>query len=123
MKNNKREYQDIKITKKESEWIVWFMKGANEWVNAYFEYNHRRLHKRFIQMENKTGSLVQSTGKSWFNKVLMMLKKKDLMLHVPFIWAGIPWIHPGVEGTKSNFVAISLDDANKEFKAEKAKII
>ncbi len=41
----------------------------------------------------------------------------------PFIWKGISWIHPGVEGTKSNFVALSLDDANREFKAEKAKVI
>ena len=116
-------YQDIKVTKKEYEWITWFMKGSNEWWDAHFEYSHRKIHKRFIQMEKKASTLVQSTAKSWFNKVLGMLQRKDLMLHVPFIWDGIPWIHPGVEGTKSNFIALSLDDANKEFKAEKAKII
>lgn len=117
-----RIYQNIKLTKKESEWVEWFMKGSNDWHNAYLSYSGRGLKKRF-KGTIKVGSLILSTSKSWFNKVLGMLHKKDLMLHAPFIWKDIPWIHPGVEGTKLNYVALSLDDANKEFKAEKAKII
>ncbi len=117
MKN--RIYQGIKLTKKESEWVEWFMKGSNQWVEAYQIYPARRLPKQqFHAMRN-----LHKTAKSWFNKVLGMLQRKDLMLHVPFIFKGIAWIHPGVEGTKSNFVALSLNDASKEFKAEKAKVI
>lgn len=94
------------LSKKQFEWVTWFTKGTDDWWEAYGQYEARRASKRTF---NDTYYL---SAKTWFNKVLLSLHKRDLFTYVPFAWTkeeGIPfvWKHPGFPDS-SELEAITL---------------
>ena len=116
-------YLGVEVSKKEKEVILFLQTGSNNFVEAYFNYLHRKQ-----RMTRPTWTIA-----TWFNKVIKSLHNKNLFTEVPFIyhstaakWAdnnGFVWMNPGVKGSKSNFQALTLHDAEQEFIAEKNKII
>lgn len=70
---------------------------------------------------------------SWFNSGLKALHSKGLFLEIPFIyrssvnfagsWYGYVWSNPGVNGSKANYQAFTLHDAQMEQHREMNKII
>lgn len=116
-------YLGVKVSKKEKEVILFLQTGSNNFVEAYFNYLHRKQ-----RMTRPTKTIV-----TWFNSVIKSLHNKGLFKEVPFIYYskaatwentnGYVWMNPGVRGSKSNFQALTLHDAEQEFLAEKNKII
>lgn len=60
---------------------------------------------------------------SYFNRQLKKLQKRNLFLEMPFVYKGIMWLNPGVNGSKANYESLTLHDAQMELKAERSKII
>lgn len=85
-------YQNIPISKKESEWVRWYEKGSNNFWEAFYEYEGR---KKYIRQSRK--------ALTWFNVVLKGLKDKGLFGFVPHAFyaglGGIYWVHPGFENS------------------------
>lgn len=111
MKN--REYQGIKLSKKESELVEFIQSGSNEWIDAYYIYKGRR---------NK-GMQDPRKHRSWFNKTLAAIKKRGIGENIPFIYDGLAWMNPGVVGSKAGFVALTIQDNFRENKELIKKII
>lgn len=101
----KRQYQGVQLSKKESELVQWLMKGEHTYQDAFYMYPDRRKKKHI-----GTGL----TEKMWFNNTLDKLQKKGLCKNVPFVIKGIAWRNPGIEASKANFVALSVQTTNAE---------
>jgi hypothetical protein len=105
MKN--RQYQSVQLSKKESELIEWLQKGEHNWSEAFYIYANRR----------KVGVITKGLKeRSWFNKTLRGLHTKGLCKNVGFVLNGLPWRNPGIKASKSNFVALTLQETNIETK-------
>ena len=85
---HKREYQTIKLSKRESEWVAWFQTASDKWEDAFYFYRGRKNRYRTEQFLC-----------SWFNRTLKKLQAKGLFDYVPFAFisdSGIRWVHPRV---------------------------
>ncbi len=109
-----RQYQGVQLSKKESELVQWLMRGEHSHRDAFYVYADRRKKKSI-----GTG-LVE---KMWFNKTLNSLHKKGLCKNIPFVVTGISWRNPGIEASKANFVAESIQLTNTEANEMVKKII
>lgn len=85
-------YQNVEISKKESEWIRWYQKGSNNFWEAFYEYQAR---KQSVRPSLK--------AQTWFNSVLKGLKEKGLFQFVPYAFYSFygigGWAHPGFESS------------------------
>lgn len=116
-------YQNVEISKKESEVIKFLQTGSNNFVEAYFNYTGRKQ-----RITRPTWTIA-----TWFNKTIKSLHEKQLFLEIPFIyhstaakWAdtcGFVWSNPGINASKANFECFTLHDAKMELKKELNKII
>jgi hypothetical protein len=105
----KRNYQGIKLCKREIELIQFLQSGSNNFKKAFYIYKHR---KQRIKTDTKVIN-------SWFNRTLLSLHKKSLMLNIPFIWNGIKWMNPGVEASKANLIIEQKIDYIREINISK----
>lgn len=112
-------YQNIEITKKESEVIKFIQTGENSFWNAYYNYESR---KKRIDRPTQTIS-------SWFNRVIKSLHDKGLFKDIPFVLyfkaerLKFIWMNPGINASRANYQAITLHDAIMDQKREINKII
>lgn len=110
-----RKYQGIDVPKNQAAIIDFIQSGSNEFQKAY----------ALSGKKNKGIKLVLFYA-SWFNRQLKRLHKRNLFMDIPYVYHvkdGFIWMNPGVNGSKANFQALTLQDANMELKAEQAKII
>lgn len=114
MKTNERQYQGVQLSKKESELVQWLMKGEHTFQDAFYMYPQRRRKKAI-----GTG-LVE---KMWFNKTLDRLHTKGLCKNIPFVYRGMVWRNPGIEASKANFVALSIQQTNHEANETLKKVL
>lgn len=114
METIKRQYQGVQLSKKENELVQWLMKGEHTFQDAFYMYQQRRKKKSI-----GTG-LVE---KMWFNSTLDKLHKKGLCKNIPFVYRGIVWKNPGIEASKANFVAESIQRTNTEANEIQKRII
>jgi hypothetical protein len=105
-----RQYQGVQLSKKESELVAWLQKGEHDWYQAFYMYANRRKSGRIAKNGTKE--------RSWFNRTLSRLHKKNLCLNIPFIMDHIKWRNPGITANKANFAAITLQETNYENRAE-----
>lgn len=109
MKN--RQYQEVQLSKKESELVQWLMKGEHAWYEAFYQYENRKKPK----FATPKTTLKE---RSWFNKTLKSLHQKGLCKNVPFAINGVSWRNPGITSNKANFAAITLQQTNFENKQD-----
>jgi hypothetical protein len=109
---HKQTYYGLEIPKNQMAIIRFLQSGSNDITKAY-------------SMSNKKVQGVKSYifYASWFNNQLKRLHARGLFFEIPYVYKGIMWINPGVNGSKANFQAITLHDANMEFKRELNKIV
>lgn len=101
--NNERVFQQVKITKKESEFIKFLLTGSSAFQEAYFVYEQRK--KRMTRN--------MRTIASWFNKTLDGLKKKKLCEEIPFILIhpnGFIWLNPGIRANRASYTALTIQE-------------
>ena len=110
MKN--RTYQGITLSKKESELIEFIQTGSNDFTKAFYIYKHRK--------QGITNDIRKI--RSWFNRVLLRLHKKNLALNIPFVWGGIKWANPGIEASKANLIIEQKIDDLRELVTPRAII-
>lgn len=110
----KRQYQGVQLSKKESELVQWLMRGEHTFQDAFYMYPVRRK-KKVI-----SGSI---TEKMWFNSTLEKLHNKKLCKNIPFVRKGLAWRNPGIEASKANFVAETIQRTNHEGNEMVKKII
>lgn len=83
--------------------------------------------KAFPQRKRKNRTVKQVLFfASWFNRQLKRIQKRNLLMDIPFIYhinGSFIWANPGVRGSKSNFQALTLHDAQMELKSEINKIL
>lgn len=114
MKND-RQYQGVQLSKKESELVQWLQKGEHNWDAAFWQYPNRRKASNFLN-----GRSYQCLKeRSWFNNTLNGLHKKGICKNVGFVLNGLPWRNPGIKASKSNFVALTLQEVNTETKNQR----
>lgn len=109
-----RQYQGVKLSKKENELVQWLMKGEHSYQDAFYMYPDRRKKKSI-----GTGL----SEKMWFNSTLERLHLKGLCKNIPFVIRGITWRNPGIEANKANFVALSVQMTNSEANEMVKKIV
>lgn len=110
METIKRQYQGVALSKKESELVEWLQKGQDSYQDAFYMYPDRRNKKSI------TNGLKE---KVWFNRTLNRLHVKGLCKNIPFVLKGLAWRNPGIEASKANFVAMSIQQHNHEQKQTK----
>jgi hypothetical protein len=114
METKQRQYQGVQLSKKESELVQWLMKGEHTFQDAFYMYPSRRKKKSI-----GTGLI----EKMWFNSTLEKLHKKSLCKNVPFVVRWFQWRNPGIEASKANFVALSIQTTNAEANQLSKKIV
>lgn len=112
-----RIYQGVQLSKKESELVQWLQRGEHTWWDAFYMYPQRRKPTR---LDRNVGGLKE---RSWFNRTLTTLQKKGLCTNIPHIYTGLPWRNPGINASKANLVAMSVQDVNVEAVEKRKKII
>lgn len=80
-------------------------------------YPQRRKPTR---LDRNVGGLKE---RSWFNRTLAALHKKGLCTNIPHIYTGLSWRNPGINASKANFVAMSIQETNVEGNEKLKKII
>ena len=111
-----RKYQNVQLSKKETEVVKFLETGSNNFWDAYYNYEARK--RRFDRP-----SLTICT---WFNKVIKSLHNKGVFLEIPFVLntpIGFIWQNPGINASKASFECLSLQDAIVEEKMAMNKII
>lgn len=112
-----RIYQGVQLSKKESELVQWLQRGEHTWWDAFYMYPQRRKPTR---LDRNVGGLKE---RSWFNRTLTTLQKKGLCTNIPHIYTGLPWRNPGINASKANFVAMSVQETNTEAIEMRKKVI
>lgn len=115
-------FQEVEISKRESEVIKFLQTGSNEFYKAFYLYTGRKQNFRNVL------PIV-----TWFNSTIKSLHSKGLFLEIPFVyhttknwagsWYGYMWANPGINASKANFECFTLHDAVMEHKSEMNKII
>lgn len=112
-----RKYQNVQLSKKETEVVAFLETGSNNFWEAYYNYEGRR--KRFDRPTLTTAT--------WFNKVIASLHKHDIFKEIPFVLSYqksmFIWQNPGINASKANFECLTLHDAFMEEKSERNKIL
>ena len=110
-------YNGVNISKRDYELIQFIQTGSNNFTEAYFVYEHRKIHK--------IGYDVRFYA-SWFNRTLKKIHRKGLLQEIPFVYkiaGGYVWENPGINASKANFECVTLHDAQMELKSEISKIL
>jgi len=105
----------IDLPKNQAILFDFIQSGSNDFIKAYPQ----------LKRKNRTVKTPLFFA-SWFNRQLKRIQKRNLLMDIPFVYhvgGSFIWANPGVRGSKSNFQALTLHDANMEFKAEQNKII
>lgn len=102
------------MSKKESELVKWLQKGEHNWIDAFYVYPQRKKSKA-IQKDTRKQSV-------WFNRTLSGLHQKGLCKNVPFIRSNWKWRNPGIEASKANLVALSIQETNFDKGAQRNPI-
>lgn len=110
----KRQYHGVQLSKKESELVQWLFKGEHTYQDAFYMYPQRRKKKSIAST---------LTEKMWFNSTLDRLQKKGLCKNVPFVVKGLAWRNHGIEASKANFVALSIQTTNAEANQMQKRIL
>lgn len=116
MKNSIYKYQGVTISKRDYELIQFIQTGSNEFVEAYYIYENRKVRKNMEIIFYA----------SWFNRTLKRIQKKGILKEIPFVYkmaGGYVWANPGINASKANFECHTLHDAQMEQKMEMDKII
>jgi hypothetical protein len=112
-----RKYRNVKLSKKETEVVDFLETGSNNFWEAYYNYEGRKK-----RLDRPT-----LTTATWFNKVIRSLHRRDIFKEIPFILryhGGLfIWQNPGINASKANFQALTLQDAYVEERQERMKII
>lgn len=114
-------YQGIDLSKREAEIVLFLQTGSNSFWDAYYNYETRKK-----RMDRPTLTIV-----SWFNSTIKGLHTKKLFTFIPFILKSkgkgsnyqFIWMNPGINASKANYQALTLQDAYIEHKAELNKIL
>lgn len=109
-------YNGVEVSKRDYELIQFIQTGSNDFVDAYYVYENRKIRKSFEQVFYA----------SWFNRTLKRIQKKGLLKEIPYVYrmgGGFVWQNPGINASKANFECLTLHDAQMELKKEMNKII
>lgn len=106
-----RQYQEVQLSKKESELIEFLQTGSNDYKKAFYVFKNR-----VKKVENDHRKM-----QSWFNRTLKKLHKRGIALNIPFVLADM-WVNPGIEASKANLVIEQKVDYIRELNAVKPVI-
>lgn len=112
----KRKYQGIEISQRQGKLINFIQKGNNQFWTAFTQVKKRNVKVKSVEF-----------CASWFNRTLKQLQKKNLFMEIPYVYlmpdGNCIWENPGVKGSKANYQALTLHDAQMELKSKINKIL
>jgi hypothetical protein len=106
-------FQGVEVCKRDMEVIRFLQTGSNNYWDSYYSYTGRKK-----KIDRPTLTIA-----TWFNHTIRGLHKKGMFLNIPFVYRQIKWMNPGVNASRANFQAITLQDAVLEQRKELRKII